>query len=261
MDELKSLARRNNRMQREAIPTAQQFLQQWYGHHEPSLSPTSQAQIQQLLEQARLDAEFDDLFMEVFSRHHYVATAMANECLVASELKRQPRHRYCEASCARRSTTSPTCATCCCTNVSTSATTSRCTVSRGAIPAAKPSQATITDPSTTSSWCGREATVPSGLDNSVPACLVARRAAQRLLRGKRSAEHSGRLFDRFYRIDSSRARDIGGTGLGLAIVKAIMDPHDGAVEVDSTPSDVTRFTLHFPGTVEWAQTAGSRAAA
>lgn len=60
-------------------------------------------------------------------------------------------------------------------------------------------------------------------------------------------EHLGRLFDRFYRVDSSRNRDIGGTGLGLAIVKAIMNLHGGTAEASSTPDGETRVTLAFPG--------------
>lgn len=59
-------------------------------------------------------------------------------------------------------------------------------------------------------------------------------------------EHLGRLFDRFYRVDSSRNRDAGGTGLGLAIVKAIMNLHGGTAEASSTPEGETRFTLTFP---------------
>lgn len=59
-------------------------------------------------------------------------------------------------------------------------------------------------------------------------------------------EHHARLFDRFYRLDTARTRDIGGTGLGLAIVKAIMKLHRGTVEVASTSDGNTRFILHFP---------------
>ncbi len=46
-------------------------------------------------------------------------------------------------------------------------------------------------------------------------------------------EHIAYIFDRFYRADSSRARDTGGTGLGLAIVKAIVEAHGGEVQVFS----------------------------
>ncbi|WP_454902681.1 heavy metal sensor histidine kinase [Variovorax gossypii] len=58
-------------------------------------------------------------------------------------------------------------------------------------------------------------------------------------------QHLERLFDRFYRVDSSRARDLGGTGLGLAIVKAIMGLHGGRVAATSSASGETRFALTF----------------
>ncbi|MEO6321879.1 MAG: heavy metal sensor histidine kinase [Polaromonas sp.] len=61
-----------------------------------------------------------------------------------------------------------------------------------------------------------------------------------------SPEHLPRLFDRFYRIDDARARDLGGTGLGLAIVQAIIQMHSGRVEVASSAKGVTRFLLFFP---------------
>lgn len=58
--------------------------------------------------------------------------------------------------------------------------------------------------------------------------------------------HHARLFDRFYRIDSARTRDLGGTGLGLAIVSTIMKLHRGDVGVRSDPQGNTSFTLRFP---------------
>ncbi|MCK5145815.1 response regulator [bacterium] len=58
-------------------------------------------------------------------------------------------------------------------------------------------------------------------------------------------EHLPRLFERFYRVDTSRSRDMGGTGLGLSIVKHIMQSHQGHVDVESTMGEGSIFTLYF----------------
>ena len=59
-------------------------------------------------------------------------------------------------------------------------------------------------------------------------------------------EHLPRLFDRFYRVDKSRAHlSTEGTGLGLAITRAIMEAHGGTVTVASD-AEQTRFCLRFP---------------
>jgi len=55
-----------------------------------------------------------------------------------------------------------------------------------------------------------------------------------------------RLFERFYRIDQGRSREVGGTGLGLAIVKHIVLAHGGSVDVDSTPGEGSVFTVSLP---------------
>jgi two-component system heavy metal sensor histidine kinase CusS len=60
------------------------------------------------------------------------------------------------------------------------------------------------------------------------------------------AEHLAKIFDRFYRVDSTRSRSTGGVGLGLAIVKSIMDLHGGTVRVESSPTQGTTFILAFP---------------
>ncbi|MEE4181032.1 heavy metal sensor histidine kinase [Pseudomonas viridiflava] len=60
------------------------------------------------------------------------------------------------------------------------------------------------------------------------------------------AEHLPRLFDRFYRVHVSRARQQGGTGLGLAIVRSIMSLHEGQVKAESEPGRFTTFSLIFP---------------
>lgn len=62
------------------------------------------------------------------------------------------------------------------------------------------------------------------------------------------AVHLPRLFDRFYRVHASRARQQGGTGLGLAIVRSIMSLHGGRVAVESELGNVTTFSLFFPKT-------------
>ncbi|MEA2064623.1 MAG: ATP-binding protein [Gemmatimonadota bacterium] len=62
-------------------------------------------------------------------------------------------------------------------------------------------------------------------------------------------EHLPRLFERFYRVDKARSRDLGGTGLGLAIVKHITQVHGGSIEVDSTPGQGSLFSIHLPGTL------------
>jgi two-component system heavy metal sensor histidine kinase CusS len=55
-----------------------------------------------------------------------------------------------------------------------------------------------------------------------------------------------KVFDRFFRLDSSRSRASGGTGLGLAIVQSIMLLHGGKVEIASQLGQGTRVTLHMP---------------
>ncbi len=55
-----------------------------------------------------------------------------------------------------------------------------------------------------------------------------------------------RVFDRFFRVDSSRSKASGGTGLGLAIVQGIMSLHGGNAEIASEPGVGTRVTLRMP---------------
>lgn len=55
-----------------------------------------------------------------------------------------------------------------------------------------------------------------------------------------------KIFDRFWRADSSRNRDTGGSGLGLAIVQSIVSAHDGAVSVDETPGGGATFRVELP---------------
>ena len=55
-----------------------------------------------------------------------------------------------------------------------------------------------------------------------------------------------RIFERFYRVDSARARASGGTGLGLAIVAAIVARHGGRVGIASTPGGGATFVVELP---------------
>src|SRR5690606_38515499 len=55
-----------------------------------------------------------------------------------------------------------------------------------------------------------------------------------------------RLFERFYRVDAGRSRELGGTGLGLSIVKHLVDSMGGRVRVDSSVGVGTTFTVLLP---------------
>ncbi|MCX7703971.1 MAG: ATP-binding protein [Planctomycetota bacterium] len=59
-------------------------------------------------------------------------------------------------------------------------------------------------------------------------------------------EHLPRIFERFYRVDKSRSRDLGGTGLGLSIVKHVVSAYGGEVSVQSEPGKGSKFTVALP---------------
>ena len=59
-------------------------------------------------------------------------------------------------------------------------------------------------------------------------------------------EQAARVFERFYRADSSRARASGGAGLGLSIVSAVVEAHGGSVEARQTPSGGATFVITLP---------------
>jgi signal transduction histidine kinase len=61
-----------------------------------------------------------------------------------------------------------------------------------------------------------------------------------------SPEHIDQIFERFVRLDVARTRDRGGTGLGLAISRDIVRRHKGAIEVDTSTDEGTRFVVTIP---------------
>ncbi len=67
-------------------------------------------------------------------------------------------------------------------------------------------------------------------------------------------EHRERVFERFYRVDKGRSRDLGGTGLGLSIVRHAVEANDGSVWAESADEGGARFVMRLPGPPQSAST-------
>ncbi len=59
-------------------------------------------------------------------------------------------------------------------------------------------------------------------------------------------EEVERIFDRFYKVDIARARNVEGSGLGLSIVKKIVELHHGEISVESVKGEGTKFRIELP---------------
>lgn len=96
MEDIKSMARMANRMQREEILKAQKFLKDWYGTtHTPTLRPEGQ-QLIQALEQTPAGSQFEQRFLQLLSNHHYAALHPSLDCQVKSDIDHQQLQGYCE---------------------------------------------------------------------------------------------------------------------------------------------------------------------
>jgi len=58
-------------------------------------------------------------------------------------------------------------------------------------------------------------------------------------------DHLPNVFERFYKVDAARASESAGSGLGLSITKAIVERHEGTIQVASEPGRTT-FTIRLP---------------
>lgn len=96
LDVVRSIAREVNRRHREEILIAQSYLRDWYGvEHSPQISEENQAAIQNL-EQTAAGSEFDEIFLQTLSRHHYQALAPSVNCIVGRDILHNQLYRLCQ---------------------------------------------------------------------------------------------------------------------------------------------------------------------
>lgn len=95
LDEIKSIARAENRMQREQIMELQRYLRDWYGiAYEPRIRYDGR-QLITTLEQAQPGASFDRAFLEQFSRHHYSLLEPVSACITGVDRRHDALTRLC----------------------------------------------------------------------------------------------------------------------------------------------------------------------
>ncbi|WP_199732617.1 sensor histidine kinase [Kocuria soli] len=86
---------------------------------------------------------------------------------------------------------------------------------------------------------------PSTAGNTDPAEFLAQIKVRDHGPGIKGADRA-KVFERFYRADTSRTRETGGTGLGLSIVSAVIDQHGGTVTLEDTPGGGATFVVSLP---------------
>lgn len=95
-EEIRSMARMENRVQREEIAHAQRMLREWYRiQHNPELSVHARRMIA-MLETAQTGAQFNQVFLRSMSNHHLSALAPSIHCTVKSDIRHDGLGRYCE---------------------------------------------------------------------------------------------------------------------------------------------------------------------
>lgn len=95
MDQIKSMARRANRVQREEILDAARMLREWYGiAYQPRLRPDARAMIDALTARGN-GSDFDQAFLTMFPRHHFTALTSSVECLTGRDVAHDGLARYC----------------------------------------------------------------------------------------------------------------------------------------------------------------------